>query len=41
MGSRHNVHRRELEHGIGKILAKFTVDPARGSQPKKQNTPGL
>jgi hypothetical protein len=29
-----------VEHGTGEILAEFTIDPARGYQPKKQNTPG-
>jgi transposase InsO family protein len=29
-----------IEHGTGEILAEFTIDPARGYQPKKQNTPG-
>lgn len=29
-----------VEHGTGEILAEFTIDPAKGYQPKKQNTPG-
>lgn len=29
-----------VEHGTGEILAEFTIDPTRGYQPKKQNTPG-
>ena len=29
-----------IEHGTGEILAEFTIDPTRGYQPKKQNTPG-
>jgi transposase len=29
-----------VEHGTGEILAEFTINPARGYQPKKQNTPG-
>ncbi|MCE3245881.1 MAG: family transposase, partial [Arthrobacter sp.] len=29
-----------VEHGTGEILAEFTIDPDRGYQPKKQNTPG-
>ncbi|WP_251037019.1 hypothetical protein [Arthrobacter sp. ISL-28] len=28
-----------VEHGTGEILAEFTIYPARGCQPKKQNTP--
>jgi hypothetical protein len=29
-----------VEHGTGGILAELTIDPDRGYQPKKQNTPG-
>lgn len=29
-----------VEHGTGEILAEFTIDPARGYQLRKQNTPG-
>lgn len=29
-----------VEQGTGEILAEFTIDPARGYQSKKQNTPG-
>lgn len=29
-----------VEHGTGEILAEFTINPDRGYQPKKQNTPG-
>ena len=29
-----------VEHGTGEILAEFAIDPTKGYQPKKQNTPG-
>ena len=36
----HDAEVTALEHGTGEVLAEFTIDPTKGSQPKKQNTPG-
>ena len=36
----HDTDVTAIEHGTGEILAEFVIDPAKGYQPKKQNTPG-
>ncbi|MDQ4491363.1 IS481 family transposase [Sinomonas sp. ASV486] len=36
----HDAEATAIEHGTGEILAEFTINPTRGYQPKKQNTPG-
>ena len=36
----HDTDVTAVEHGTGEILAEFTIDPTRGYQKKKQNTPG-
>ncbi|MDQ4490499.1 IS481 family transposase [Sinomonas sp. ASV486] len=36
----HDADVTAIEHGTGEILAEFTIDPTKGYQPKKHNTPG-
>ncbi|GHG56780.1 hypothetical protein GCM10012320_29440 [Sinomonas cellulolyticus] len=36
----HDAEVTALEHGTGEILAESHIDPTKGYQPKKQNTPG-
>jgi hypothetical protein len=36
---RHRTEHPPSSKGTGEILAEFAIDPAKGYQPKKKNTP--